>query len=89
MLPKAEKGQHTPWDHNDGPTAMIYDANLGWIDEPPRPTTRYWNRITRTGENKSPTKTPINTKVKKRAGLTPLHELDPNSIERKKGGRAE
>lgn len=80
MLPKAEKIQHNPQDHNDGPTTMIYDTNLGWIDESPGPTTRYWKRITRIGENKSLTKTPINTEVKKRAGLTLLQELDPNSI---------
>ena len=38
MLPKAiemEKSQHNPWTQDDGPTAMIYDTNLGWIDEPP------------------------------------------------------
>ena len=83
MLPKAEKSQHTLWDHNDGPMAMIYDTNLGYINELPRPTTRYWKRITKIGENKTPTKTPINTEVKKRAGPTPLQELDPNSISMK------
>lgn len=56
MLPKVEKSQHTPWDHNDGPTTMIYDTNLGWIYEPPRPTTRYWKHITRAVEKKKPNK---------------------------------
>lgn len=83
MLPKAEKSQHTPWDHNDGPMAMIYNTNLGWINEPHGPTTRYWKRITRIGENKTPTKTPINIEVKKRADPTLLQELDPNSISMK------
>lgn len=90
MLPKAlevEKSQHDPWTQNYGPTTMIYDTNLGWIDEPPRPTTRHQKRITRPSENKSPRKTPIIIEDKKRAGPTPLQEQDPNSlaIKRKKG----
>ena len=43
MLPKAtemEKSQHNPWTKDDGPAAMIYDTNLGWIDEPLGPTTK-------------------------------------------------
>ena len=46
--------------------AMIYDTNLGWIDEPPWPTTRYWKLITRPSENKSPKKTPIIIEDKKK-----------------------
>ena len=59
-----EKSQYTSWDHNDGPTSMIYDTDLGWIDEPLGLMTRYWKRITQTRENKSPTTTSISTKVK-------------------------
>lgn len=61
---KPEKSQYTSWDHNDGPTTMIYDIDLGWIDEPLGPMTRYWKRITQTGENRSLTTTSIRTEVK-------------------------
>ena len=90
MLPKVieiEKSQQNLRTQDDGPMAMIYDTNLGWIDEPPGSTTRYWKRIIRPSENKSPEKTPIIIEDKKRAGPTPLQELDPKSIttKRKKG----
>ena len=88
MLSKEmEKSQHNPWTKDDGPTTMIYDTNLGWTDEPIGPTVRYWKRITRPSENKSLENNPIIIEDKKRVGPTPIQELDPTSItkKRKKG----
>lgn len=32
-------------DHTNGPMAMIYDKDLGWVDELIGPKTRYWNAL--------------------------------------------
>ena len=87
MVIKMEKSQHNPWTKDNGPTAMIYDTNLGWTNEPIGPTARYWKRITRPSENKSLENNPIIIEDKKRVGPTPIQELDPTSIttKRKKG----
>ena len=57
---------------------MIFEDEVGWIDDPARPTRRFWKRITRSGEIQSSTPT-TNKGAQKRDGLTPLQELDPNT----------
>ena len=68
---------------------MIFEDEVGWIDDPARPTRRFWKRITRSGEIQSSTPT-TNKGAQKRDGLTPLQELDPNTIplKRKKGKKS-
>nr|POF20566.1 hypothetical protein CFP56_73345 [Quercus suber] len=78
----------TYMDHTYGPMAMIYDKDLGWVDELIGPKTRYWKRIDRKNEkeNTGPFQA-IVLSNKKRIGSSPLQELDPNStlLKRSKG----
>ena len=65
-----------------GPIAMCFDENKGWISETLGPTSRHWKRLAWEVHNKVAQieGDPINGK---RAGLTPLQELDPNISELK------
>ncbi|KAL0003519.1 hypothetical protein SO802_017300 [Lithocarpus litseifolius] len=79
---KAEESQRVQLDYNNGPTPMIFENEVGWIDNSDGPKGRFWKRITRSGETKSPTHT-TNGGAQKRDGPIPLQELDPNSISMK------
>ena len=65
---------------------MIFEDEVGWIDDPARPKGRFWKRINRSGETQSPIPT-TNKGAQKRDCPTPVQELDPNSVpmKRKKG----
>lgn len=67
-------------DHTDGPTTMLYDNELGWINEPIGPKPKYWKRIKRKNEkeNNSPIQA-TTTANSNRVGPTPLQELDQSS----------
>ncbi|KAK7856881.1 hypothetical protein CFP56_020972 [Quercus suber] len=78
-MAKAEKGQGLQLDINIGPTPMIFEDGVGWIDDPVGPKGRFWKCIIRSGEIQSPAPT-TNKGAQKRNGPTPLQELDPNSI---------
>nr|POE66312.1 uncharacterized protein CFP56_75139 [Quercus suber] len=83
-MAKAEKGQRLQLDINTGPTPMIFEYGVGWIDDPAGPKGRFWKRIIRSGEIQSLAPT-TNKGAQKRDGPTPLQELDPNSIPMKQG----
>jgi len=72
-------------NHTDRPMAMIYYKDLGWVDEPIGPKTRYWKRIDRKNEkeNTGPLQAVVSLD-KKRIGPSPLQELNPNSISLKR-----
>lgn len=76
---KAEESQRVQLDYNNGPTPMIFENEIGWIDDPTGPKGRFWKCITRSGETKNPTHT-TNEGAQKRDGPIPLQELDPISI---------
>ena len=75
----------TYMDHTDEPMAMIYDKDLGWVDEPIGPKTRYWKRINRKNEkgNIGPFQAVVSLN-EKRIGPSPLQDLNPNSISLKR-----
>ena len=85
-MAKAEKSQILQWDINTRPTPMIFEDEVGWIDDPAGPKGRFWKRINRSGETQSPIPT-TNKGAQKRDCPTPVQELDPNSVpmKRKKG----
>ena len=78
----------TYMDHTDEPMAMIYDKDLGWVDEPIGPKTRYWKCINRKNEkgNTGPLQAVVSLN-EKRIGPSPLQELNPNSISLKRSKR--
>lgn len=64
------------------PLAMSYDGEKGWTIEKIGPNSRQWKRLAR--EVKKGKKAEIkNHKGSKHEGLTPLSELDPNTLEQK------
>ena len=65
-------------NHTNGPMAMIYNKDLGWVDELIGPKTRYWNALTEKN-NIGPLQAIVSLN-KKRIRSSPLQELDPNSI---------
>ena len=66
-----------------GPVAMSYDPKEGWVSEKLGPNSKHWKRLAREvkekglGTNESPGS-------QKREGPTPLQELDPNALSKKK-----
>nr|POE76612.1 hypothetical protein CFP56_15306 [Quercus suber] len=67
----------------EGPMAMIYECEVGWVPEAPRPNPAYWKRIKRdkTNDGSSIKLEPIGIK---RPGPNPLQALDPNVPHTKK-----
>jgi len=65
------------------PLAMSYDGEKGWTVEKIGPNSRHWKWLAREvkKEKKAETK---NHKGSKREGLTPLNEVDPNTLEQKR-----
>lgn len=70
-IAKAEKSQRIQWDINTGPTPMIFEDEVGWINDLTGPKGGFRKRITRCVEVKSPTPT-TNKGAQKRNGPTPL-----------------
>ena len=66
-----------------GPLAMSYDPKEGWVSEKLGPNSKHWKRLAREVKaNGSCTKESPGSQ--KRKGPTPLQELDPNALSKKK-----
>ena len=59
----------------EGPMAMNYEMNVGWIAESLSPTSGHWKRRARAGQTKGKEKVESPAE-KKRGCLTPLGEID-------------
>ena len=67
----------------EGPMAMNYEMNVGWIAESLSPTSGHWKRRARAGQTKGKEK--VDSSVEKKRGcLTPLGVLDQNVLVRKR-----
>ncbi|KAL0011343.1 hypothetical protein SO802_006451 [Lithocarpus litseifolius] len=66
-----------------GPLALSYGENTGWIAETLGPNSKHWKRLAWEGNKSSNTdvKGQVNTK---REGPTPLCEIDPNAMNQKR-----
>ena len=72
---------------DEGPIAMIYETEMGWVPEPKGPNSVYWRRIKREKVNSSP-KPKQKSCGKKRSVPNPLQEIDPNApISKKAKGK--
>ena len=73
-------------ENSEGPVAMMYDVDVGWIEEKLGPNSGHWKRRARASPSKESLAetSPIQ---RKREGPTLLEELDKISrnIKRKKG----
>ena len=67
----------------EGPMAMNYEMNVGWIAESLSPTSGHWKRRARAGQTKGKEKVESPAE-KKRECLTPLGEIDQNVLVRKR-----
>ncbi|XP_030936068.1 uncharacterized protein LOC115961187 [Quercus lobata] len=67
----------------EGPMAMNYEMNVGWVAESLSPTSGHWKRRARAGQTKGKEK--IESPAEKKRGcLTPLGEIDQNVLVRKR-----
>ena len=66
-------------DKENGPMAMSFDVNLGWVAETLGPQSDHWKCMARKVHDTSPTKeTKEEIRLGKRPGMSPLQELEPN-----------
>lgn len=71
---------------SQGLVAMLFDAKVGWTTETLGPKTKHWKRLAKEIKGKS-TEVGFGLETKKRMGPTPLQELDPNVVDKKKNGK--
>lgn len=86
VLTQPDKMHETTPGKDEGPqspVAMLFDAKVGWVTETIGPTTKHWKRLAREIKGKSTEEGP-GQETKKRTGLTPLQELDPNVVDHKR-----
>lgn len=62
---------------DEGPIAMIYEPEMGWVPEPKGPNCVYWRRIKREKVSNSP-KPKQKSSRRKRFKPNHLQEIDPN-----------
>jgi len=67
----------------EGPMAMTYDMELGWVAEALGPTSGHWKRKAHEGQTKGKGKA-LSPVKKKRIAQNPLTELDQNTLEGKR-----
>lgn len=89
-LGKADNLQAPPITHgpanetrSDGPIAMVYDCEVGWVPEAPGPNQVYWKRIKRDKTTVGPT-IKFDPIGKKRQSPSLTQEVDPNVPHSKK-----
>ena len=67
----------------EGPMAMTYDMELGWVTEVLGPTSRHWKRKAREGQTKGKDKV-LSLVRKKRNAQNPLIKSEQNPLEIKR-----
>nr|POF23049.1 hypothetical protein CFP56_15531 [Quercus suber] len=70
-------------EHGSGPMALCYKDNIGWVAEHLGPKSGHWKRIKREACEAKP-KENMGPGTRKRAGITPIDELDTNIIDMKR-----
>lgn len=86
LAPKMhEDGGHVSLDltkDREGPMAMTYDMELGWVVKTLGPTSGHWKRKAHAGQTKGKEKA-VSLVQKQRSASNPLGELDQNTLELK------
>nr|POE94116.1 hypothetical protein CFP56_47520 [Quercus suber] len=70
-------------EHGSSPMALCYKDNIGWVAEHLGPKSGHWKRIKREACEAKP-KENTGPRTRKRAGITPIDELDTNIIDLKR-----